>query len=127
MTVLDNRTVSEGSGRDPLDPRDPRARLSALLDEGSSRLISPVDRSGVLAATGRVEGVPVVAFASDVRVQGGAMGGEGCEHIVHAYDVAVRERVPVIGVWHSGGARLAEGVESLHAVGRVFAAMTRAS
>src|ERR1019366_3660627 len=33
----------------------------------------------------------------------------------------------VIGLWHSGGARLQEGVESLHAVGTVFAAMTRAS
>src|SRR5262249_56994654 len=32
-----------------------------------------------------------------------------------------------IGLWPSGGARLREGVESLHAVGTVFAAMTRAS
>ncbi|MFF4990343.1 acyl-CoA carboxylase subunit beta [Streptosporangium saharense] len=127
MTVLDNRAVGDASADEATDPRDPQVRLAALLDEGSVRLISPVDRSGVLAATGRVEGVPVVVFVSDARMQGGAMGSQGCEHIVHAYDVAVRERVPVIGVWHSGGARLAEGVESLHAVGRVFAAMTRAS
>jgi len=33
----------------------------------------------------------------------------------------------VIGLWHSGGARLREGAESLHAVGTVFAAMTKAS
>ena len=32
-----------------------------------------------------------------------------------------------MGIWHSGGARLREGVASLDAVGRVFAAMTRAS
>ncbi|GGO80169.1 acyl-CoA carboxylase subunit beta [Nonomuraea cavernae] len=127
MTVLDNRVVTSGSDQEPADPRDPVVRLSALLDEGSLRLITPEDKSGALAAMGRVEGVPVVAFCSDARFQGGAMGSEGCEHIVHAYDVAVRERVPVIGIWHSGGARLAEGVESLHAVGRVFAAMTKAS
>ncbi|MEU8249980.1 carboxyl transferase domain-containing protein [Nonomuraea sp. NPDC048916] len=127
MTVLDNRVVTSGSDQEPVDPRDPVVRLSALLDEGSLRLITPEDKSGVLAAMGRVEGVPVVAFCSDARFQGGAMGSEGCEHIVHAYDVAVRERVPVIGIWHSGGARLAEGVESLHAVGRVFASMTKAS
>jgi acetyl-CoA/propionyl-CoA carboxylase carboxyl transferase subunit len=48
-------------------------------------------------------------------------------HIVDTIDVAVRERVPVIGLWHSGGARLAEGVEALHAVGLVFQAMIRAS
>jgi acetyl-CoA/propionyl-CoA carboxylase carboxyl transferase subunit len=46
---------------------------------------------------------------------------------VYAIDVAVRERIPVIGVWHSGGARLAEGVEALDAVGLVFQAMIRAS
>jgi len=55
------------------------------------------------------------------------MGAEGCRHIVDAIDAAVRERVPVIGLWHSGGARLAEGVEALDAVGQVFAAMVRAS
>ncbi|GAA4504942.1 MULTISPECIES: acyl-CoA carboxylase subunit beta [Nonomuraea] len=127
MTVLDNRVPTEGADQEPADPRDPVVRLAALLDEGSLRLITPQDKSGVLAAMGRVEGVPVVAFCSDARFQGGAMGSEGCEHIVHAYDVAVRERVPILGIWHSGGARLAEGAESLHAVGRVFAAMTKAS
>ncbi|MFD0889319.1 carboxyl transferase domain-containing protein, partial [Streptosporangium algeriense] len=115
MTVLDNRVVNDSSDKEAADPRDPQVRLAALLDEGSIRLISPVDRSGALAAMGRVEGVPVVVFVSDARMQGGAMGSQGCEHIVHAYDVAVRERVPIIGVWHSGGARLAEGAESLHA------------
>ncbi|MEV5557442.1 carboxyl transferase domain-containing protein [Nonomuraea wenchangensis] len=127
MTVLDNGVMASGSEQEPADPRDPLVRLSALLDEGSLRLITPEDKSGVLAAMGRVEGVPVVSFCSDARFQGGAMGSEGCEHIAHAYDVAVRERVPVIGIWHSGGARLTEGVESLHAVGKVFAAMTKAS
>ena len=52
---------------------------------------------------------------------------KGCRHIVDAIDTAVRERVPVIGLWHSGGARLAEGVASLDGVGHVFAAMVRAS
>ena len=52
---------------------------------------------------------------------------DGCRHIVDAIDTALRERVPVVGIWHSGGARLAEGVTALHAVGEVFAAMVRAS
>src|SRR6266702_1625911 len=63
----------------------------------------------------------------DPRVQGGAMGAAGCEAIVVAYDYAIMTGAPVIGLWHSGGARLREGVGSLHAVGTVFAAMTRAS
>jgi acetyl-CoA/propionyl-CoA carboxylase carboxyl transferase subunit len=55
------------------------------------------------------------------------MGSEGCRHAVEAIDTAVRERCPVLGLWHSGGARLAEGVEALDSVGQVFAAMVRAS
>ncbi|HEX6472685.1 MAG TPA: carboxyl transferase domain-containing protein [Streptosporangiaceae bacterium] len=109
------------------DPRDPWIRLEVLFDDESLRPLAAEDGGGVFAARGRIEGVPVVAFASDARVQGGAMSADGCERIVHAYDVAVRERIPIIGLWHSGGARLTEGAQSLHGVGRVFAAMTHAS
>ena len=55
------------------------------------------------------------------------MGVKGCAVIVEAVDLAIRERCPVIGVWHSGGAKLAEGVAALDGVGQVFAAMIRAS
>jgi len=58
---------------------------------------------------------------------GGAMGAEGCKVIMAAYARALADQVPIIGIWHSGGARLAEGVVSLHAVGEVFNIMTRAS
>jgi acetyl-CoA carboxylase carboxyltransferase component len=34
-----------------------------------------------------------------------------------AIEIAVRERCPVIGVRHSGGARLADGVDSVDAIG----------
>src|SRR3954454_24603106 len=85
------------------------------------------DTSGVLAARGTVHGSRAIAFCTDATVMGGAMGVDGCRHIVDAIALAVRERVPVIGIWHSGGARLAEGVTALHAVREVFAAMVRAS
>ena len=41
--------------------------------------------------------------------------------LLAAYERALADDVPVIGLWHSGGARLREGVVSLHAVGLVFA------
>jgi acetyl-CoA/propionyl-CoA carboxylase carboxyl transferase subunit len=110
-----------------IDYRDPEVRLRALFDQGTLRLLAPRDDSGVLAARGEVDGTPVVAFATDATRMGGAMGTEGCRHIVDAIDTAVRERVPVLGLWHCGGARLAEGVVALDAVGQVFAAMVRAS
>ena len=110
-------------------PRDPVARLTALFDAGTMSLLGavPADGSGAVAASGLIDGSGAVAFASDPRVQGGAMGAEGCAVMVSAYDEAIARGVPVIGLWHSGGARLAEGVASLHGVGTVFAAMTAAS
>jgi len=110
-----------------VDPRDPELRLAALLDAGSVTALTPRDDSGAYAVRGRINGAAVTAFATDALKMGGAMGSLGCQHIVDAIDTAVRDRVPVIGIWHSGGARLAEGVEALHAVGTVFAAMIRAS
>ncbi|MEV1330648.1 carboxyl transferase domain-containing protein [Micromonospora costi] len=120
-------TTAVGVDAAGVDQRDPEIRLRALVDAGSLRLLAPRDGSGVMWARGEIEGTPVVAYATDATRMGGAMGAEGCRHIVDAIDTAVRERVPVLGLWHSGGARLAEGVVALDAVGQVFAAMVRAS
>ena len=132
MTLVDGRADARpapaGSSPAPAPlGRDPQARLEALFDPGTLRLLLPADDSGVLAGQGQVDGMNAVAFASDPRVQGGAMGTAGCLAIVAAYDHAIAIGAPIIGLWHSGGARLREGVESLHAVGLVFAVMTRAS
>jgi acetyl-CoA/propionyl-CoA carboxylase carboxyl transferase subunit len=110
-----------------LDPRNPNVRLAALLDAGSVELITADDDSGMLAATGLINGCRVVTFCSDPTVMGGAMGMNGCDVVVRAYERAMHDRVPILGIWHSGGARLAEGVLSLHGVGRIFHAMTQAS
>ena len=122
MTTLAPEAIDES-----LDPRDPLLRLSRFFDDGSIELLHERDRSGVLAAGGTVNGLRTIAFATDGTVMGGAMGLEGCTHIVNAYDTAIEEQSPIVGIWHSGGARLAEGVKALHAVGLVFEAMIRAS
>jgi acetyl-CoA/propionyl-CoA carboxylase carboxyl transferase subunit len=119
--------TSANSDTETVDHRDPEVRLRALFDRGSLRLLQSRDDSGVLSARGEIEGTTVIAFASDGTRMGGALGDEGCRHIVDSIDTAVRERVPVIGLWHSGGARLAEGVVALDGVGQVFSAMVRAS
>ena len=110
-----------------LDPRSPLVRLGKFFDDGEFTTITPVDDRGVIAAVGRAQGTHCVAFCTDPTVQGGAMGEAGCRAIVTAYDRALADSAPVVGIWHSGGARLREGVASLDAVGRVFLSMTRAS
>src|SRR5262249_1773078 len=112
-------TVLPADTEEPRDFRDPEVRLAALLDPGTlgplpagTGASRPVNgSSGVMSARGTIGGSPVIAFATDATRLGGAMGSAGCRNIVAAIDTAVRERVPVIGLWHSGGARLAEGVE----------------
>jgi acetyl-CoA/propionyl-CoA carboxylase carboxyl transferase subunit len=150
VTVVDNRTAAElrkmtqaqSRNAQPAPPaaaapapavkpatvsRDPLVRLEMLFDPGTLELLEPPDDSGVLAGSGSINGIRTVAYASDPRIQGGAMGIDGCTIIAAAYDLAIETESPIVGLFHSGGARLMEGAESLHAVGIVFAAMTRAS
>ena len=107
----------------PPGPPSAEARLRALLDE----VAALVAHDGVVVAEGRVGAVDVVAFATDPSVQGGALGAASCSAVAAAHDRAVERDVPVVGLWHSGGARLREGVPALHGVAAVFAAQTRAS
>ncbi|GAA1980884.1 acyl-CoA carboxylase subunit beta [Amycolatopsis minnesotensis] len=123
MTLLASDTATEA----PPDFRAPAHRLAQLLDAGSPVPLPGEDNEGVHAVRGRIDGSPVVAFCTDATKMGGALGLAGSQRIVETIDIAVRDRCPVLGLWHSGGARLADGVESMHGVGRMFAAMTRAS
>lgn len=109
------------------DFRDPWLRLRQLFDDDDCELLNAADDSEVRTAVGRINGSHAIAYCTDGTRMGGALGARGSQHIVAAIEFAVRERCPVVGVWHSGGARLADGVESMNAVGRMFAAMTRAS
>jgi acetyl-CoA/propionyl-CoA carboxylase carboxyl transferase subunit len=126
MTVMTTAPPASPGHLDS-DDRKPAARLARLLDAGSPAPLHAPDESGVTAVRGLVGGRPVVAYCTDATTMGGAMGAAGCRHIATAIDAAVVEDVPVIGLWHSGGARLADGVESMDGVGQVFSAMTRAS
>ncbi|MER6829032.1 carboxyl transferase domain-containing protein [Streptosporangium sp. NPDC000563] len=110
-----------------LDHRDPAVRMSRLSDPGSLEIIHRREGVGVVVAYGRVDGVRVVIYCTDATVKGGAIGIDECPLIADAIDLAVRERCPVIGVWHSGGAKLNEGVSAMHEIGEMFAAMVRAS
>ena len=110
-----------------MDERDPLHRIERLVDPGSVELITPHDKSGMLAVTAQVAGNRVVIFASDATIQGGALGVDGAHVIVRAYQSAMATQLPIIGIWHSGGARLRDGVSSLNAFGEVFQAMITAS
>ena len=110
-----------------VDPRDPVLRIQRLLDKNSCQLLTENNQCGMVAATGTVSGNKVIVFASDATVKSGALGIEGSKVIVGAYKEAMAAQIPIIGIWHSGGARLSDGVASLDAFGEVFQSMILAS
>ena len=110
-----------------LDPRDPESRAARLLDDGKFEFLIPRTDCGMVAVTGNIKGNKVIVFASDPTIKSGALGVEGSKVIVSAYKAAIGAQVPIIGIWHSGGARLSDGVASLDAFGEVFQSMISAS
>jgi acetyl-CoA/propionyl-CoA carboxylase carboxyl transferase subunit len=109
------------------DRKDPQLRIERLVDEGSFEYLVPHTDCGMIAATGLIKGNKVVVFASDATSKSGALGIEGSLVILAAYREAMAFQLPIIGIWHSGGARLSDGVLSLDAFGQVFQAMVSAS
>ncbi|WP_235022931.1 acyl-CoA carboxylase subunit beta [Amycolatopsis alkalitolerans] len=107
------------------DSRRPRCRIRLLAD--ARTVVEQQDRDGAVWATADVYGVPAVVFAVDPSVSAGALHTGNCAVIVAAHEHALRHRLPIVGLWHSAGARLQDGVRSLQAVARVFEVITRAS
>ena len=68
---------------------------------------------GVLVASGRIEGNPVIAAVMDFRFMGGSLGAAVGELITLAAETALVKRTPLLLVTASGGARMQEGTLAL--------------
>ncbi len=119
-----------------------RERIAYLLDEGSfqetdllvtSRSVefgitpekTPGD--GVITGFGRIDGREVCVYSQDFTVMGGSLGLAQANKICKVMDLAYDNRVPVIGLLDSGGARIQEGVDSLDGYAAIFARNTKCS
>ncbi|WP_442875610.1 sigma-70 family RNA polymerase sigma factor [Actinoallomurus sp. NBC_01490] len=109
------------------DPRTPLNRLTRLLDPGSPVMLHEPDEIATTTVRGQIDGLKVIAFCTDATRRGGALGLAECARIAEAIDLAAGEGCPIIGLWHSGGAKIGDGIESMHGIGQIFAAMIRAS
>ena len=103
MTILAPVTKSESS----TDPRDPLARLENLFDPGTTMPLHARDKSGVLAASGNIDGVRTIAYCSDATVMGGAMGVGRLQTPRQSHRYRHRGRVPHRGPlalrWRASG------------------------
>src|SRR4051795_7323121 len=82
-------------------------------------------KDAVITATGRIGGVGCVVAAMEYSFIGGSMGVVVGEKITRAIERAITERLPVVIVSCSGGARMMEGALSLMQMAKISAALAR--
>jgi acetyl-CoA carboxylase carboxyl transferase subunit beta len=82
-------------------------------------------QDAVITATGRIAGVRCSVAAMEYGFIGGSMGVVVGEKITRAIERAITERIPVIIVSCSGGARMMEGALSLMQMAKISAALAR--
>jgi propionyl-CoA carboxylase beta chain len=75
---------------------------------------------GVVTGMAKIEGRDVVLFSHDASVFGGSLGEVFAEKVIKVMDLALSNRIPIIGINDSGGARIQEGVVSLAGYTEIF-------
>jgi acetyl-CoA carboxylase carboxyl transferase subunit beta len=106
---------------DPLGFRDRKAY--------SDRLRETQDKTGLIDAVqtglGQLEGLSVGLGVMDFRFMGGSMGSVVGEKLTRMIERSTRERLPVVIVCASGGARMQEGMLSLMQMAKISGALER--
>jgi acetyl-CoA carboxylase carboxyl transferase subunit beta len=82
-------------------------------------------RDAALRGIGRIGGVRVSICAMDFAFMGGSMGSVVGEKVTRAAEDALAERIPLIVVSASGGARMQEGTLALMQLAKTCAALAR--
>ncbi len=108
-----------------------RERLALLLDPGSfvedgalaNALDPELPADGVITGLGTVDGRPVAVMANDSTVKAGSWGARTVEKILRIQEVAAAQRVPLLYLVDSAGARITDQVEMFpgrRGAGRIF-------
>lgn len=106
---------------DPLKFKDSKRYTDRLR----SYRASTGSHDAIKVAKGSIGGTKCVVAALDFTFMGGSMGMAVGEGIVKAADVAVKNKIPLITISSSGGARMQEGILSLMQMARTTAAVTQ--
>ena len=83
------------------------------------------EKDALIAMSGTLEGMPVVAAAFEFAFMGGSMGAIVGEKFVQAANVALEQRCPLVCFSASGGARMQEALISLMQMAKTSAVIAR--
>lgn len=118
---------------DSFKERDKELESTNILDfpDYDSKLCAAREKSGeadsVIYGVAKLAGVKAVAFIMNSEFMMGSMGSVCGEKITRAFELALKEKLPVIGFTTSGGARMQEGIFSLMQMAKVSGAVKRHS
>ncbi|AFY82444.1 acetyl-CoA carboxylase, carboxyltransferase subunit beta [Oscillatoria acuminata] len=95
----------------------------------SDRLREYQDKTGCLDAVktglGKLDGLPVALGVMEFQFMGGSMGSVVGEKLTRLIERATRERLPLMIICASGGARMQEGMLSLMQMAKISGALER--
>ena len=111
---------------EPAPPAPALERIELLCDAGSFLAHRSECGDGVIAGAAKLDGRTVYVWAQNVKHKGGSLGRMGGEQICATIEMANKAGAPVVGLLHSGGARLQEGIAALGAYASIFRATSRA-
>jgi acetyl-CoA carboxylase carboxyl transferase subunit beta len=106
---------------DPLRFRDTKAYADRLKDGKAKTAIY----DALVSAVGELEGRRTIIAAMEYGFIGGSMGVVVGEKVTRAIEKAQTERLPLVVVSCSGGARMMEGTLSLMQMAKISAALAR--
>jgi acetyl-CoA carboxylase carboxyl transferase subunit beta len=119
----ENYTIDDAnlSSTDPLKFTDLKPYASRLKAAQQATGL----KDAIINARGRMNGREVLVTVMEYAFIGGSMGAVVGEVITRAVERATRERLPLIIVSASGGARMMEGTISLMTLAKISAALAR--
>jgi len=95
----------------------------------TARLKAGIESTGlkdaIICATGTIDGLRAVVASMEYGFIGGSMGVVVGEKITRAIERAIDERLPIVIVCCSGGARMMEGARSLMQMAKISGALAR--
>ena len=95
----------------------------------SERVVATIKKSGlndaIKTGTGKIEGKKVAFACMDFSFIGGSMGSVVGEKIARTIDVAYEDKIPLIIISQSGGARMMEGAFSLMQMAKTSSRLAR--
>jgi acetyl-CoA carboxylase carboxyltransferase component len=108
-----------------------RERIARLIDAGSfvedaalaNNLDPELPADGVITGTARIHGRAVAIMANDSTVKAGSWGARTVEKILRIQETATQERVPMLYLVDSAGARITDQIEMFpgrRGAGRIF-------